>query len=317
MKEKRSLFWPLTFIAAGTLWLLITMNLIPAGNLWALTHIWPYLLIVLGAGLILRSFWKPFGMITSILVVLVAVAAVIFAPQLGWADAPDWGINTSFNGSIEGSGVMARETRKAMDFNAISIRYPAEVKIAQGNLESVIVEAEDNLLPQLTTNVESGTLVIENSETNWSKRVNPTETVKITIVVKDLKKINLSSAGTLVVEGLTSDNIDLSLSGAGEVTLSGMKVGNLGVSLSGAGSINADGEAEDVKINISGLGSFDGKGLTSQVAEVVISGAGSATLRVEKELTAKVSGAGSVNYYGDPEVTRQISGAGSVNKAEE
>ena len=315
MKENRSLFWPLTFIAAGTLWLLITMHLIPAENLWALTHIWPYLLIALGVGLILRSFWKPFSIITSVLVVVGAVAAVFYAPKLGWADAPDWGIHNNFDGAIPGSGVIVKETRKVTGFDAISIRIPAEMTITQGNIESVIVEAEDNLLPQLTTSVKSGTLVIENTENNWSKRVNPKETVKITIVVKNLNEINFSSAGTLVVEELTSTNLSLRLSGAGEVTLSHMKIDSLDVNLSGAGTIHAEGEANNVKINISGFGSFDGKGLTSQVADVVISGAGSATLRVEKELTARVSGAGSVNYFGDPKVTRQISGAGSVNKA--
>lgn len=315
MKEHRSIFWPLTFIAAGVLWLMINMKIIPTANLWALTHIWPYLLIALGVGLILRSFWKPFGMIVSTLVVIGAVAAVFYAPQLGWADAPEWGIDNSLNGAVPGSGVIAKETRKAEDFDAISIRFPAEVTISQGSKESVTVEAEDNLLPQLTTSVKSGTLVIENDETTWSKRVDPTKTVKITIVVKNLNEINFSSAGTLVVKNLTSDEFKLSISGAGEVTLSGLKVGKLDVSLSGAGTIHADGKADEVNIGISGLGSFDGQGLASQFADVEISGAGSASLRVEKELTASVSGAGSINYYGDPTVTKHISGAGAVNKA--
>lgn len=315
MKEPRSLFWPLTFIAAGILWLMINMNLIPAGNLWALTHIWPYLLIALGAGLILRSFWRPFGMIVSALVVFGAFAAVYYAPQLGWEGAPQWDINNNFNGSVPGSGVVAKETRKAEDFNAISVRFPAEVVIRQGSKESVTVEAENNLLPQLTTSVRSGTLVIENSEADWSKRVNPTETVKITIIVKNLKEINFSSAGVLVVEQLASDELNLSISGAGEVTLSGLKVGKLDIGLSGAGTIRADGKADNVSISISGLGSFEGASLSSQVANIEISGAGSASLRVEKELTARVSGAGSINYYGDPTVDKHVSGAGAVNKA--
>ena len=86
MEKHRSFFFPLLLIAAGVVWLLISMNIIPAANLWALTHIWPYLLIVLGLGLILQSqapASKPF---VSALVVIGAVAAIIFAPQMGWAD---------------------------------------------------------------------------------------------------------------------------------------------------------------------------------------------------------------------------------------
>ena len=43
--NQRSLFWPLTLIATGVIWLLVSMNVIPAANLWALTYIWPYVLI--------------------------------------------------------------------------------------------------------------------------------------------------------------------------------------------------------------------------------------------------------------------------------
>lgn len=317
MKQTRSFFWPLTFIAAGVVWLLISMDKIPAANLWALTHIWPYLLIALGFGLILRSFWKPFGAIITALVVLGALGAVLFAPRLNWADAPDWNwsINDKTGGALAGSGITAKETRKVSGFDAIQIRFPAEVTITQGSVESLTIEADDNLLPQLATTVQSRTLVIENSESNWSERVNPKADVVIKIVVKDLGEIRFPSAGTLTVKKLTTDELYISLSGAGEVILSDLKADELTVDVSGAGSVEADGEAGEVNISISGFGSFDGKGLTSQVARVEISGAGSATLRVEKELDAQISGAGSVEYYGDPEVTRHVSGAGSVSKA--
>ena len=92
MKE-RSIFWPLVMIAAGLLWLMIGMGIIPRANLWALTHTFPFLLIALGVGLILRSYWRFAGMLVSLLVVAGAVMAVIYAPQLGWDDAPTWSWN--------------------------------------------------------------------------------------------------------------------------------------------------------------------------------------------------------------------------------
>ena len=59
----RSLFWPLTLIAAGVVWLLISLHVIPSENLWALTHIWPYVLIALGVGLLLGAQWRIAGTI--------------------------------------------------------------------------------------------------------------------------------------------------------------------------------------------------------------------------------------------------------------
>ena len=51
------------------------------------------------------------------------------------------------------------------------------------------------------------------------KHVNPTKTVKITIVVKDLNDVDFTSAGELIIEKLKTDKLDVSLSGAGNLKL--------------------------------------------------------------------------------------------------
>ena len=314
--NQRSLFWPLTLIATGVVWLLVSMNVIPVANLWALTYIWPYVLIALGVGLILRSYLPAVGWIISVLIVLGAVAAVIYAPQLGWAGGPSLAFGPDLGGGVAGSGKIKSETREVQSFLAVSINYPAEVLIQQGKAESVKLEADDNLLFQITTAVEDGTLLVENREESWSKRVNPTKRVKITITVKDLHEIEFSSAGNVTVEGLKTDELSLHLNGVGEMTLSDLDVRQLGARLSGAGNIKANGTAEELDIRISGVGGFDAPNLESQVATVRISGAGSATVNVVDDLTARVSGAGSVSYYGSPTLHEDVSGAGSVSKAD-
>jgi hypothetical protein len=49
-------------------------------------------------------------------------------------------------------------------------------------------------------------------------------------------------------------------------------------------------------------------------AKVIVSGAGSAKLKVSKTLDGSISGVGSVKYSGSPEVTSRVSGMGSVKK---
>jgi len=312
--KHQSLFWPLTLIATGVIWLLVSMQVIPAANLWALTFIWPYGLIAAGLGLILRSYLPVMGWIVPALVVFGAVAAIVFAPQLGWAGGPDWDLNSDFGGGVPGSGKIEAETRVVKEFHAVTIRYPAQVVIRQGESESVTIEADDNLLPQLSTEVRDGTLVIENKEDNWSKRVDSSESIKITIIVKDLNEINFSSAGTLQVNGLKTRELNLTLSGAGEITLNDLDVEKLESRLSGAGNIEANGTADELELTISGMGNFEAPELASNTADVRISGAGNATVRVKDDLTATVSGAGSINYFGSPDVEENISGAGSVER---
>ena len=322
MKE-RSIFWPLVMIAAGVLWLLIGIGVVPRANLWALTHTLPFLLIALGVGLILRAYWRFAGMLVSLLVVAGAVLAVFYAPQLGWDNPPSWSswgwnlwdIDPELGGAVAGSGMVKTETRQLAEFQSISVGYPADITIRQGDSESVRIEADDNLLPQLGTDVRDGTLYFENTEKNWQDRVNPKETVMVTITVVDLNKVQFPTAGKMLIEGLQTNALTVSVSGAGDVTLTELEAGDLGFNLSGAGNIKADGTSDSLQVSISGLGNFNGSDLESQDAEVHISGAGSATVWAQKTLDASISGAGSVDYYGTPQVSERISGVGNVHKA--
>jgi hypothetical protein len=316
MQQKRSLFGPLLLIAAGLVWLLVKSGTVPSANLWALTHIWPFLLIAAGLGILLRPYWSYASVVLDVVLIGGALLAIFYAPQLGWASPSflSWvDIGEPFIGPGErGSGNVISQTREVSDFKAVSVEYPAQVLIKQGNTESLKIEAEDNLLPNLKTQVKNGTLEIFYRREN-GKHVNPTKMVKITITVKDLTEVDFTTAGELIVENLKTNGLDVSLSGAGSLKLNDIQVKSLEVSLSGAGSMTASGSADNLELNISGFGDFDGEELHDQKARVHISGAGSATVWADDSLIADVSGAGSVNYYGSASVTRNISGVGGVN----
>lgn len=227
------------------------------------------------------------------------------------------GMRSGLGGGIPGSGNVQSETRTPGDFDALTVACPADVTILQGEAQSVEIEAEDNLLAQLTTEVVSGKLTVTNQETEWKARVNPSKPVKITISVKELREIDFSPAvGTLRVDSLQAGTLKLILSGGAQIKLSGLQVDVLDSVLSGAGDIQVAGKANELKLLLSGLGNFNAGDLQSQKATVELSGMGDATVRVESELVATITGAGSINYYGQPHVEQNIKGAGSVKPAE-
>jgi len=319
MSQPRSLFGPLLLISAGAIWLLTKSGSLPASNLWALTHIWPYFLIAAGVGLILRSYWKYSSILMDVVIIGGAVLSILYAPKFGW-DNPSMGTFFIGNGNfhvgptVRGSGKITTETREVDDFTAIELDYPAQVTVTQGNSVSVKIEGEDNVLPGLQTRVRNNRLEIF-YRVEDGDYVSPTRAVKITIVVKDLREVDFGSAGDLTINGLETDGLDISVSGAGSLKVNDLAAKKFSVDLSGAGSMSANGVADDFRLNISGFGSFSGRDLQSKTAEVDLSGAGSATLWVEDELDAQLSGVGSVNYYGSPKVTQQVSGVGSISKS--
>jgi hypothetical protein len=317
MEYRRSLFGPLLLIAAGVMWLLVKSGNVPSSNLWALTHIWPFLLIAAGIGIILRPYWSYTSVALDVLIIGGAVLAILYAPRLGW-DNP--AIGYTFNdgeftmGPTErGSGHVISETREVDGFTAVDISYPAQVFITQGPSESLKIEAEDNLLPGLQTRVRNNTLEIF-YKSNEGKAVRSTKPVKITIMVKELNDVSFSSAGELNLSGIENDALNVSVSGAGDLKMIKMTLKDLAIDLSGAGSISASGTADNLSLDISGFGSFDGKEFHNHSVTIGLSGAGSATVWVDDHLDAEISGAGSVSYYGSPSVTKQVSGVGSVNQ---
>jgi hypothetical protein len=223
-----------------------------------------------------------------------------------------------FGGGVPGSGNILTETRDVAAFEAIAIEYPgAEIVLQQGDKESVEIEADDNLLPQLSTEVTSGTLTIKSTETDWKTSVNPSAPAKLNITVRDLNTIVLSAPlGHLEVHDLQAGTLNLVVSGGAQVRLNGLQVDLLDTVLSGAGDIQADGTADEVKLILSGLGDFNAADLQSKRAAIELSGMGSATVRVEEELAATITGAGSIQYFGQPHVEQSVNGAGSVKPAE-
>ena len=315
MEHRRSIFGPLFLIAAGTIWLLVKSGNIPVSNLWALSHAWPFLLIAAGIGVILRPYWRFTGLLLDVLIIGGLVLAIVFAPKLGWANPSMSFIfrnnDLHFGPTESGSGNVITQTRKVSGFQSIQVNYPAEVFISQGKTESLKIEAEDNVLPGLRTEVKNGALDIYYN-VEEGKEVSPTKLVKITIVVKELQKVDFSSAGELTIDGLKTKELEISIDGAGKLKLNDLNADSLNINLNGAGNMTASGVANNLDLTISGFGSFDGSELHSQKGVVNLSGAGSATVWVDDSLDAEISGAGSVSYYGDATVDKNVNGVGSV-----
>jgi Putative auto-transporter adhesin, head GIN domain len=89
----------------------------------------------------------------------------------------------------------------------------------------------------------------------------------------------------------------------------------LSVANGGAGTITASGRVTKVAVDLSGTGSYKGRDLASQDADVSIGGAGEAVVNASGTLNADITGIGSVSYVGSPSVTRTGSGIGEINKA--
>ena len=214
---------------------------------------------------------------------------------------------------LTGSGTVRSESRPVSAFDEVELAGVGALTITQGPQESLTVEAEDNLLPQIRSEVRGRRLVIE-LDGGRTVTLRPTKPIRYAVTVRDLTAVKLSGAGNVAIPGLTTSTLDVRVSGAGDVTLDGLTAGELALALSGAGDATVSGTVTRQEVTMSGAGSYRAERLESQDARLTVRGAGGATVRASNALNVKVSGAGMVEYFGNPTVSQDISGAGRVTR---
>ncbi|MEO7393570.1 MAG: head GIN domain-containing protein [Chitinophagaceae bacterium] len=215
--------------------------------------------------------------------------------------------------SIKGNGQMKKETREVSNYTSLASQGSMDVQIAYGNSNSVVVEADENLLPYIETFVDNGKLTIKSK-----KGVNLKSGFKMVVNVS-MKKINsLQQSGSGNINGsgaFTSDGkTDIAVSGSGNLKLNFDSFKDLDLSLSGSGNVDLkSGNTNNLNAKISGSGNIDCSTVTSKDVDAKISGSGNIKVYASNSIDAKISGSGNVFYKGSAQnVSSKVVGSGKV-----
>jgi len=193
--------------------------------------------------------------------------------------------------TVDGSGNVTSEPRDVSGFDEVELRGVGNLSIRQTGSESLTVEAEEDVLPKIRTEVVNDRLVIGPEPSTCIQAFEP---INYELTVKDLRALRVSGAGNIDAEDIGTDKLSTAIDGTGAVKISG--------------------RADSQEISISGAGAYRAKDLQSKEAKVDVVGAGSAIVNASEALDVKVSGVGSVEYIGNPTVEKDVSGVGRVSK---
>ena len=190
---------------------------------------------------------------------------------------------------IRGSGNVVTEAREVAGFNEVVLLGSGDVVVRVTGTESLTIEAEDNIMPLLTSEVRDGRLEL-GSESSFSA----TEEITYTITA-------------IAFDGVT-------VNGSADVRASGIESASFDVTVNGSGDIEPSGKTGDLTVRINGSGDFRGEDLTASTGEIDISGSGSVVVNASDQLDVSIRGSGDVVYIGDPVLRQDISGSGDVSK---
>ncbi|MDN2704496.1 DUF2807 domain-containing protein [Janthinobacterium sp. SUN100] len=246
---------------------------------------------------------------------------------------------------IQGNGQVSRDVRQVSTISALDIdnmkRIDIKIDVRVGPTASLVIEADSNLQPLIHSDVSGNTLRLW-SDTN----IRSSNGIHVIYTTPQLRKINISGSGRLVVSGLNGDDFsleqrgsmkselsgttgrfDVANNGSGSINAAALASGNtdavqngsgsiqlgsvhgerINVAVNGSGSISANGAVQRLDANVNGSGDVNLASLRSDVAYLASNGSGDIDVSVQNEVHARASGSGRITVHGDP-ARRTLSG---------
>lgn len=263
--------------------------------------LWPLLLLFVGFSLFRVGRTRTrtaVGVVIVVLVFLIATGLLIKGGSIA---------------SVLVSGTTVEEERNIPDFSGVIFKGMGNLKIVHGDEFSVVVEADENILSEVLTEVEGGTLVISYDNSFWNLFLFDGTEVNVTVTTPDVENLTVTGVAEVTGSDISGESLEISLSGETELTLGNLDVQNLTTRISGIGNVVVSGHAARELVYITGSGEYNGEDLVSDETGIRISGTGKVLVHTLSELNVGISGSGTVVYIGEPNVTEAgISGSGSV-----
>lgn len=235
-------------------------------------------------------------------------------------------------GVVRGSGKVISETRDVSGFDRVEIHDGGNLYLVQGDSEALEIEAEENIMPYLSSRVVNHTLFLEIDDSERRSFIT-TRPINYYLTMEDIHGLAISGGGDIEARKITTTDLETSItgggdleigilaadtanmriSGGGNIDIEEMKADLLEMRISGGGDVRIhDGKVGEQRVDVSGGGNYRASDLKSDRASAEVSGGGDLTVWVEDHLDIELSGGGSVYYYGDPTVNSSISGGGDI-----
>ncbi len=253
-----------------------------------------------------RKKGKHKGLIVSLVIILILIITI-----MGICYNLKQNYSNEIFGLVIGSGNLISETREISYFDKVELKYIGNIYVTQGETNTLRIEAEDNILSLLSTEVVDNELVInkERYTLTWIIKNKP---INIYVTMKDVNELVVLGSGNIISNSLIeTDVLKLKISGSGNINVN-TNTDYLETGISGSGRITVNGIANTHNLYISGSGDVDALDLFTNNTNVMISGSGDAKVNAIDELNIKISGSGNLQYTGDPKVSTNISGSGTV-----
>jgi len=212
---------------------------------------------------------------------------------------------------VIGLGKVTSEERQVLGIESISTGSSINLIIEQTGSESVRIEAAENIIPDIITDVANGELQISLNTAG----LNIIRPINCFVSVKDLNAIKVSSSASVKCDNLKTENLSVEMASSSKGSLN-VDVTNLDLKIASSASLTISGKANSQTIIVNSSGRLYAFDLISKDCKIEVNSSGSASINVSDNLDVKVNSSGIVKYKGDPNVNPDVSTGGSLSKVE-
>jgi len=212
--------------------------------------------------------------------------------------------------SITGSGNIVNEQRTVAEFSQIENTASIRVVVDHSATQKVVVEADDNIISHIQTNVVNGVLKI-GVENGSYDNIN----VTIKLSMPTLTRILNSGSGDVACgSGFDVDDLDVANYGSGNISFVSLICNKLTSEQQGSGNFTFSGTVNTHNCKLSGSGDLNAFDCTTKQSAIAIYGSGDANVNVSERLFADILGSGNITYSGSPSIDQHITGSGKLIK---
>jgi hypothetical protein len=210
-----------------------------------------------------------------------------------------------------GSGNIITEKRQVGNFTGITASQSIDVEVTIGTATEVRVEADDNIMKYVITDVSGNVLKIKIKE-----MISLNEThIKVFITTPGLKSIGASSSASVKVLGVMKydGKISFDASSSGDIEAE-VYAPEVEAEASSSGSVTLSGRTKNFRGEASSSGDIKSAGLLTENTTASANSSGTVDVHASVTLDADASSGGDVTYRGGASVKKDESSGGSVEK---
>lgn len=241
---------------------------------------------------------------TTLVRISIALALALFLSSCGF----DINIG-DFGSGKKGNGTVVEENREiTADFTEVHASEGLEVYVTQAADFSISVEADENIIDLIGTEIKNGKLKIHAIE-NIGRA-----TKKVFVSLPEVTGLLSSSGAHLTAQNkITATTLIIDASSGAHLNTE-TNADKLEIDASSGANIDISGRAMDVYVDGSSGANVRAKNLMTTECRAEASSGANININVSKSLTADASSGGNISYTGDAEVTKKKSVSGNVNK---